>query len=62
MLNELNETNNVEIKNLLSRSDEVYLFLMGKHPEEYSFEVMYVFWTISARHITAMYKKAIAGR
>ena len=62
MPNELNETNNVEIKNLLSRSDEVYLFLMGKHPEEYSFEVMYVFWTISARHITAMYKKAIAGR
>ena len=40
MLNELNETNNVEIKDLFSRSDEVYLFLMGKHPDEYSFEVM----------------------
>ena len=58
MLNELNDTDNGEIKNLLTRSGEIYLYLMGKQPEEYSFDDMYVFWTISARHITAMYKKS----
>ena len=29
MLNELNDTNNGEIKNLLTRSGEIYLYLMG---------------------------------
>ena len=51
MLDELNGTNNVEIRNLLSKSGEIYLHLTGKHPEGYNFDVMYVFWRISARHI-----------
>ena len=62
MLEELNELENAEITELLNEQGRTFLYLMGKHPENVSFEIMYKVWAISARHIAEIYKRAIIGR
>ena len=47
---------------LLNDPTQIFLYLMGKHPEMHTFKAMFVFWTISSNHITDMYKRVILGR
>ena len=62
MYNELESRNVTEIDHLLMRNHEVFYYLMGKHPDDVSFEIMTVVWAISARHISKIYLSAISGR
>ena len=64
MLDELNSTGIVEIDNLLRQPSHTFLYIMGKQPENVSFEDMTIFWEISSRHISSIYKRVTgtAGR
>ena len=62
MLKEMEEVESYEISNLLNEHGRLFLYLMGKHPDNVSFESMYIFWSISAKHISVIYKKAIIDR
>ena len=62
MFDEMSELNCIEIKGILNNPENVYWYLMGKHPPDIDFNVMYPFWTIAARYISSMYERAILGR
>ena len=62
LLDELNDVEDTDITELLRDHSGIFLYLMGKQPEGVSFEAMYIFWTIAAKHITEIYKKAIFNR
>ena len=62
MFNELEAVENTEIAELLRDHGNVFLYLMGKHPANVSFDTMYVLWSISAKHISAIYKMAVSNR
>ena len=62
MFDEINEVDNIEISNLMRISGEIFLYLMGKHPVNTSFESMHILWDISARHISEMYKRTVVNR
>ena len=62
MLIEIRDKCNPEVIELTNRPAEIFLFLMGKQPDDVSFEGMFDLWTISADHISDMYKRVIMGR
>ena len=62
MFNELNKLDNPEVNDILSKPAEVFLCLMGKHPEDISFDSMYALWTISAKYISGIYKRVTKDR
>ena len=62
MLEEMEGVRNTEISYILSDHCNLFLYLMGKHPDNVSFDSMYIVWSISAKHISAIYKKAISNR
>ena len=62
MFNELEAVENAEIAELLRDHGNVFLYLMGKHPANVSFDTMYVLWSISAKHISTIYKMAVSNR
>ena len=62
LLDELNDVKDTDITELLRDHSGIFLYLMGKQPEGVCFEAMYIFWTIAAKHITEIYKKAKFNR
>ena len=62
MFEELNQSEDVAIIELLRDHGGIFLYLMGKQPERVSFEAMHSFWSIAAKHITDIYKRAIIDR
>ena len=51
-----------EIDEILNDAANIFLHLMGKHPPNVSFDVMYEFWVLVASHISYMYRSVITGR
>ena len=41
-----------EIDEILNDAVNIFLHLMGKHPPNVSFDVMYEFWVLAASHIS----------
>ena len=62
MLEEMEGVENPEISGILNDHGNLFLYLMGKHRDNVCFDSMYIFWSISAKHISAMYKTAIIDR
>ena len=62
MYEELYELENEEVANVLNEQGRTFLYLMGKQPENVSFETMYKVWTISAKHIAKIYKRVVCDR
>ena len=62
MLNEMSDLKCTDIDNILSEAATTFPILMGKHPQNVEFEVMYKFWVIAARHISKMYSRTVLGR
>ena len=51
MFEEINDLENLEINEVLREQGKTFLYLMGKQPDNVSFETMYNMWAISAKHI-----------
>ena len=62
MYQEIDSLELVELETVLNNPRELYLTLMGKHPEDIPLEIMMQVWDISSRHISNMYKRAISSR
>ena len=62
MFDEIRERCIPEVGELLNRPAEIFLLLMGRQPDDVSFEAMFTLWTISAKHISNMYARVIYGR
>ena len=62
MYQEIDSLELVELETVLNNPRELYLTLMGKHPEDIPLEIMMQLWDISSRHISNMYKRAISSR
>ena len=51
-----------EIDEILTDAANIFLYLMGKHPHNVDFEVIYKFWVLAASHISEMYRSVIIGK
>ena len=62
MYHEINLIEGDWMEDIMANSQEIMYILLGKHPEGRSFSQMAQIWTISGKHISAMYRSVIAGR
>ena len=62
MYSELQNIHGTNIEDMFHSPRETYLALMGKHPPDMPFDVMLLVWTISSKHISGIYKKALIVR
>ena len=62
MLDEMTDLGCDEINGILNELENLFWCLMGKHPTDIEFGVMYSFWTIAASHISKIYERTILGR
>ena len=62
MYDEIKKLNNEELDEVLSNPQEIFHVILGKHPDNASFENMIQFWLIAGAHICDMYGEIVTGR
>ena len=62
MFQELSDTGDESIKEILENPQQIFYVIMGKHPDGVDTAVMFRLWDITAKHISMIYTRAITGR
>ena len=62
MYRQLRTIDSETVRNVLNDPQNIFHTLMGRHPEQMSFESMTEIWLISGHIISQMYARATVGR